>query len=454
MHKLLIPLATLIMTLPVYSASDSGSGLSDNPTPYLSDADLPTRTPPLLELGADFLGTGNLKPGFRIPTGAVWQPRFWLYGTQRTAIQTFDNGTGPASTEWMNRLDLFGNLQLTGTERVLIGITSLHDEADFSGQVFSPDSQDGFRNNLNYNIQTLFFEGDLAELFPKWDYQDSTSNDIGFSVGRQGINFQDGMLIADALDGFGLSRNNIRFEGVPWLVSMRSTFFFGWGDIHRNDNFEDKDANLFGLFTQLDTLKSTINVDVVYVESSAEGDLLSAAIDSIQRIGKLNTTFRIAASTAPGRKSAKADDGILLFSEVSWVPAYSHDNVYLNAFVSIDNFTSPAREPQSGGPLGRTGLLFAAPGIGNVTPAIANRTGDSVGLIAGYQKFFKSRRQLVMEIGGRVGDDNEQNDSIGAAIRFQQAIGRRIVAGLNAYVSDSDVIGTRYGLRGEILIKY
>ena len=443
-----------LFAVPVLAAGSS-SGLSDKPSPYLSDADLPPRTPPILEIGDAFLGTGNLKPGFRLPTGAVWQPRFWVYGTQRTAIQHFDNGPGESTTEWMNRLDIFGNLQLTGTERILIGFTPLHDETDFTGQIFDPDSDEGFQNNLNLDIQTLFFEGDLAELFPNWDYTDSTSNDIGFSIGRQNILFQDGILIADTMDGIGFSRNNVRFQGVPWLVNLRSTFFFAWNDIHRNDNVEDKDAKLYGLFTQLDTLKSTINADIVYVESSSIGDdLISASIDAIQRIGKLNTTFRIAASTAPGRKSLQADDGVLLFAEVSWIPAYTHDNAYINAFVSIDNFTSPARGPLNGGPLGRTGLLFAAPGVGRVAPAIGNRMGDSLGLIAGYQKFFKNRRQLIIEVGGRVGDGNEQNDTIGAALRFQQAIGRRVVAGINTYISDADVIGTRYGLRGEILIKY
>lgn len=449
----------LLITSPFACAASSQSshaGLPDKLTPFLSDADLPERTPPLLEIGDDFLGTGNLKPGFRLPSGAVWQPRFWLYGTQRSAIQHFDNGPGKSTTEWMNRLDLFGNLQLTGTERVLIGITPLHDETQFTGQIFDPDIDEGFRNNLNLDIQTLFFEGDLAELFPNWDYLDSASNDIGFSIGRQGIVFQDGMLIDDNLDGIGISRNNVRFEGVPWLVNLRTTFFFAWADIHRNDNVEDRGANLYGLFTQLDTLKSTIDVDVVYVESSSAGDdLVSGAIDSIQRIGKISTTFRIAASKALGRKSLQADDGVLLFAEISWAPPRTDNNAYLNAFVSIDNFTSPARQALSGGPLGRTGLLFAAPGIGRVAPAIGNRTGDSVGLVAGYQMFMKkSRRQLILEVGGRVGDSNEQNDSVGAGFRLQQAFGRRFVGGLNGYVSDADIVGMRYGLRAEILIKY
>ena len=49
---------------------------------------------PLVELGEPFLGTGTLKPGFRLPTGAVWQPALLLFGTFRTAVQSSDGGTG------------------------------------------------------------------------------------------------------------------------------------------------------------------------------------------------------------------------------------------------------------------------------------------------------------------------------------------------------------------------
>ena len=55
-----------------------------------------------------------------------------MYGTARTALQTFDDGERQI-TEWANRLDLFGNLQLTGTERLLIGIRPLDEEGEFSG---------------------------------------------------------------------------------------------------------------------------------------------------------------------------------------------------------------------------------------------------------------------------------------------------------------------------------
>ncbi len=434
-----------------------GLRLPDQPVPYLADEELPARAAPLLELGGDFLGTGKLKPGFGLPTGAVWQPRLWVYGTQRTALQHYRAGSGPAVSEWMNRLDLFGNLQLTGTERILIGFTPFHEDDQFTGQVFEPGSERGFKNNLNLDIQTLFFEGDLAELFPRWDYRDSTSNDLGFSIGRQEIVFQDGILIADTLDGVGISRNNVRFTGVPWLVNLRTTFFFGWDEIHRNDNQEDRNASLYGLFTQLDTSFSTIDFDIVYVDSNdlGGGDLISAAVDSIQRIGKVSTTFRIAGSKALDQRTAQADDGVLLFTEIAWVPPYTHNHAYIDAFVSIDNFTSAARAPLSGGPLGRTGLLFAASGIGSVPPAIANGTGDSFGIIAGYQLFFDNdRRQLLLEVGGRTGDDQKQVDTVGVGVRLQQALGRRFIVELSSYAAKPEHMDMQYGTRGELLIKF
>ena len=54
------------------AAGGNSSALSTEPTPYLGDDELPPRTAPLIEWGGDFLGTGNLDPGFEIFTGAVW----------------------------------------------------------------------------------------------------------------------------------------------------------------------------------------------------------------------------------------------------------------------------------------------------------------------------------------------------------------------------------------------
>ena len=74
------------------AAGESGSSyVTDDPIPfaYPPDAADPGRTRPLIELGDPFLGTGNIRPGFRLPGGAVWQPRLWVYGNYRSSLHSY-----------------------------------------------------------------------------------------------------------------------------------------------------------------------------------------------------------------------------------------------------------------------------------------------------------------------------------------------------------------------------
>jgi hypothetical protein len=429
--------------------------LSSEPMPFLTEAELGERTPPLLEFGGDFLGTGNIRRGYEIPTGAIWTPRLWVYGTARTALQQFERkGSDQKNSEWVNRFDLFANLQLTGTERVVLGITPLHEDNRFSGYTFSPDQSEGSFDEFNSQIRTFFFEGDISELFPKWDVEDGKKNDIGFTVGRQQVLFQDGMTINDTLDAFGLSKNNIRFEGVPWLVNWRSSFLIAWDEVNRENNLEDEDATLYALFNQWDTIKSTIDLDLIYVDSEAEdGDLFVAAIDFIQRFGKIGSTLRLAHSAALDGASAVAGDGTLLFGEFNYVPAQTHDNLYANFFAVFDNYTSAARDPLGGGPLGRVGLLYASAGLGSYPAPLNNRANDAVGFSLGYQKIDDhNRRQMTLEVGARNDDFNDVTE-YGIAARFQQALGKRFVLQVDGFLADGNDRDSTYGARLEFLVK-
>ena len=437
----------------------AGSALSTEPTHYFSDEDLPERTPPLIELGGDFLGTGNIAPGFRIPTGAYWQPRLWVYGQFRSGLQFYDNGdTSDSITEWANRLDLFANLQLTGTERVLLGISPLHRDGSFTGYIDDGTNSDS-NDELNADIEVLFFEGDIAELFPNLDYDDSSKNDIGFSIGRQEIQFQDGFLVNDFLDGIGFAKNNIISPGAAWLTNIRSSVFYAWDNIHRSNRVEDEDAELFAWFNQIETIRSTINIDIAWVTSDDpnSGDLFTYAFDTTQRIGLKNTTFRLAGSEADEETDASGD-GTLLFAELSWTPHRSHNLVYINGFAGFDNFTQAARGPLSGGPLGRTGISYAPAGLGGFPSALSGDVRDSYGLAVGYQLFlgpeYGARRQLVFEAAGRSSDIDAVGDEAGVAVRFQQAIGRRFIWQVDGFVSDRDSTGSTSGIRTELLIKF
>ena len=480
--RLLIKVSILVLAAPValsaMAAGDNeehsesaghGSALNPEPTHYFSDEDLPKRTAPIWELGGDFLGTGNIKPGFKIPTGAVWQPRLWVFGSLRSAIQTYDLGDNRDTvSEWANRLDLFANLQLTGTERVVLGFRPLNEDRVFTGYVDRGDGDGAMSvNAFNADIRNLFFEGDLAELFPGWDRDDSSKNDIGFSIGRQEIVFQDGFLINDILDGIGFSKNSLIAPGVAWLTNVRSSVFYAWDEVNRVGGVEDDDAELIALFNQIETIHSTFNVDIAYVSSDTGGDQFGYAIDATQRLGKFNTTFRLAGSEVDKADEADevdevgnlGDDGQLLFAEISWTPTHSHNLVYVNSFVEFDNFTQLASDPISGGPLGRTGILYAAQGLGSFPAALRGDTGDAYGLAVGYQLFlggeYSARRQVVFEVGARGADadTDTSQDETGVGIRFQQALGRRSVVQVDGFLADRDDLGSSYGARLEFVVK-
>lgn len=445
----------LLIASPLYAAG-AESRLSDVTSPYLDDDDLPSRTAPLIELGDDFLGTGNLRPGFELPTGAVWQPRFWVFGGLRSAVQVWDPGDGPQQSEWANRLDIFGNLQLTGTERVVIGMQPLQsNDGEFTGYQFQQKDR-GFES-FNADIRTLFFEGDLAELFPNWDVFDFSPNDIGFSVGRQSLIFQDGFLINDTVDSVGFTRNNMRFTSLPWLSNLRITALYGWNNIHRDDNTEDNNSQLVGLFTSWDTIYSTIDADLMYVYSNRDsgGDLIVGGVGAVQRFGLINTTFRALGSWAPNHKSRQADNGGLFFAEVSWTPEHTFNLAYVNAFIGVNDFRSAARDATTGGPLGRTGILFAARGLGNFPAPLGNRADRAYGAAAGYQMFFDNlRRQLIVEVGGRADESQTDFDGVGIAARLQQALGDRYIIQFDGFGTLRSDSKAGFGMRTEFIVKF
>ena len=225
----------------------------------------------------------------------------------------------------------------------------------------------------------MFFEGDFGEIFPNLDVEDTKALDIGFSVGRQRLFFQNGQLIQDTIDSIGLTRNNLL---IPGTSNVRVTALFGWNNVNRDDNQDDQDAQLFGLFTETDLSYSTVDIDMVFIKADDDtGDAFFAGISGIQRIGPFNTTFQVNSSFPFDGETPQTSRGTLLFSEMSWTPPHTDNILYLNAFWGIDQFSSAARNFAAGGPLGRVGILFEAVGLGRYGSALNNRANDTAGLV-------------------------------------------------------------------------
>lgn len=444
---------------PLYGA---GGELSDEPIPMATEEDLPERAAPPIEIGPKFLGTGNLPEGVELPTGAVWNPAFWVFGNYRTALGYFDDGQNEEIVEWANRLDLFGHLELSGTERLLIGVSPLSEDGRFSGYTFEPDADEGTDNETNGDITRFFFEGEIGEIFPRWDPQDRGIFDVGFSIGRQPLFFQEGIMVNDDMvDGLGITRDTIMIPGLS--VDTRLTLFFGWNDVNRDDNSEDEDADLYGLFIEGDWGMSTVQIDAAYVDSENDAgddrDSFHFGVGSTQRVNlfgrTVNTSIRLNTSEALDEETAQASDGTLLFGEFNTTPHGSNDVVYLNAFWGDDRYSSALRDETAGGPLGQTGILFAAVGLGRYGSALSNQADNVAGASIGRQFFWNGERsQFIVELGGRSGTEDSTRDAAGLGARYQRALGSRFVFRVDGFVATEDDTDDGAGLRTELLTRF
>lgn len=450
----------------IYPLGDTvdNSRLSDEPTKFFTQGDIPERPALLLELGDAFLGEGNLSSGFELPTGAVWQPSLWVFGTLRSALQTIDTGDADRITEWANRFDFFANLQLTGTEKIVLGIRPLDKNrpGQFSGYTFEPDDDDGFDNELNANIRTFFAEGDFGSLFPDLDPVGTSILDFGFTVGRQPLIFQDGILLNDTVDAVGLVRNNIRLPGVS---NLRISGIWGWNELQRTSAGvaarPGNDAQLFGLFTAWDLPASTVNIDGIYVlDDGDDGDAIYGGISSAQRMGSYNTTFRVNGSLSLEEETDLVTDGLLFSTEFSWTPHRSDDTVYINPFATIGTFTQAGREPiDGGGPLAPLGILFASPNIGSFGSEINNRANDVAGIALGYQAFWDDRwRNLALEIAARkdlgLDDSDGGFDQLAFGFQLQQKILQQALIQFEGFVALQEDQDEAYGARTEFLYQF
>ncbi len=429
--------------------------------PGKKNGNIPARPKLLIEKGDAFLGTGKLDAGFEVPViGAVWQPRLWTYLIFRSALQSFSNGspTVERETEWANRLDVFVNLQLTGTEKLLLNLRTLdkNSPSEFTRYSFE-GRKEGFNGNLNVRIESLFFEGDFGSLFPVLDNAGIKPIDYGFTIGRQSITFQEGMLINDTIDAFGIVRNNIPFPGTS---NLRISAMWGWNRLNRNDTARDSNENLFGVFIAADTHVSTYNLDMIYVDDSRNGDGLYIGASAIQRIAaldNLSTALRINSSIALDREipGNVIGDGTLISLELSKTPHGSDDIVYFNSFIGIGNYTQAGREPIVGGPLANMGILFASPSLSTHLSELNPFTDNVVGAVLGYQAFFDhKRRNLILEIAGRHDYDNDGFDQLGFGFQLQQAVGRYIQLQFEAFYTLNEDRRDGSGARAEIQVIY
>jgi hypothetical protein len=148
--------------------------------------------------------------------------------------------------------------------------------------------------------------------------------------------------------------------------------------------------------------------------------------------------------------------GTLLFGQASMSPHGSPDLIYATGFWAIDKFSSAARNPEVGGPLGQVGILFASPAFGRFGAPLNNQATRAVGGAIGYQLFLdQTRKQLIFELGARTNtDDGPAAGQIGFGARYQQAFCRHFIMILDSFVAKQEKFDVASGARAILLIKF
>jgi hypothetical protein len=433
-------------------ADESSSRYSDKAPGLLELKDLPERPEPVFELWQDYVNQGLYDYEFELPSGMVVSPGLLLFGNINTGLEVTNNGVDATTTEWMTTANLFLNLTLSGTERVLVGFSPLKGKSTAKTRyTFEPEGE--WNNEASARMTTLFFEGELSEMFPKLDMEGRLPLDYEIAVGRQAVKIQSGMLIQDTLDSVALTRSTVPLPGTNFA---RIGGLVAWNDVHRSDNVDDDHGELYGLFSSIEVAHSTIDLDMAYVDTTDDiGDQFNIGASLIHPFiileHDVDTTIRVATSFARGDETAKATDGTLLYSSFSWAPKRTDDIMYANVFGALDDYAPAAREAGGGGgPLNIVGLLFAGNGLAG--PAISNQANTAYGGTLGYQMFFSPalRRNLVFEVGGKVDNSPGGVDGVGVATRYSQALGQHVFFEVGGFAVHQESIDNAYGVRTKL----
>jgi hypothetical protein len=392
-----------------------------------------SRPRPPIEYGIRLYDYGAYTPrptwlGAKDPIGF----HFMSFGDFRVAGAYNDNGIAAPNgkTEQSTiaaRLNLDMDMQLTATERIHAFVRPLDKRGSFTRYQIGGGVKHKFVHQLDFNIETLFFEGDIGAMRQGLTGH-TNPTDLPFAVGRVPIVTQNGVWIEDAFDGgaFSITAKNSPAHDIS---NMDFTFFAGFNKVA---TAADPGGNpkVFGMAGFADLLRGYLEYGYGYLDASVSGHSyhnVTAAFSKRYR-GRIANSVRLIGNFGQkGVSGVKTADGVLVLIENSLVPrrhfVWSTVNPlnfvpYFNAFIGFKSPQSLARGGDSGGVLRNTGITFESDGLTGY-PTLDATAHDSYGGALGLEYLFTNLdRQIVFEVATV---QRRGNSALGA----EHAIGAR-----------------------------
>jgi len=414
---------------------------------------------PLIELWRPLYTSGIYPPALTwFGVTNPMKPHFMVYGDMRTVAGANRNAVGK-SNAWGNVLNLDMDLQLTSTERLHAFVAPLNSGTTATGLSFNDEVD--FVDAINFDLVTLFFEGDLGALtggatrrFPPFD--------LPFTFGLIPLVYQNGIWANDAVLGAAVALPARHSRRLKWS-NFDASFFWATDNI-TTDAFpgQDSASDFFGTAWFIDAYEGYLEAGYAFVNDNVGGgrSYHNLALAFTRRyLAKVSNSVRFIVNLGQ-EDLAVADrtaDGHLLLIENSFITAYPNTVVpYLNFFYGQGSPQSLARVGLAGGILNNTGINFETDGITGY-PTLDATGHNTFGFAAGINLLGSQfSHQLVLETAmlkatGSPLLRNAEGDQYATGLRYQKPLSHNLIFRTDHMVAfregASNLNGSRFEFR-------
>jgi hypothetical protein len=389
-------------------------------------------------------------------------PHFLVYGDYRAAVGIHRKAGQPVRSI-ANRLNLEMDLRFTGTERLHAFMGPLDHNNRFTRFDFSDSADARFEEELDAQLDTVFFEGDLGAMSGGVIGVDAPF-DLPFTMGRIPLLYQNGIWMEDAIDGVAIAFPWRHQPTLNWS-NYEVSFFAGFNQVTSPAfNNNNQAAQVFGSAWFIEAYDGYLEADYAYLnDHDQQGrSYHNSAIAYTRRYGeRISNSLRLLGNIGQaGPRVDRSADGALLLWENSWVSSQPATVVpYWNAFLGYGRPQSVARAAGSGGILRNTGINFESDALTNyptLDESGSNAYGGAVGINLLSSDF---RRQWVAEFAAldTYGDERlslAPGAQYGLGTRWQRSLSNWTLVRADLMYGWLDQTADIYGTRVEFRWKF
>jgi len=425
----------------------------------------PAPTPrPLLELGRPIYTEGPFEPGINIigERNLVF-PALSIYGDVKTAVEFNDNGKDERGQIAVDaNLDI--DLKLTGTERFHALVEPFDRDGNATRYEFFGDDAAQGEEQINGNIEALFFEGDIGQIASGLMDRDA-GFDLPVALGFMPIIFQNGVWVDEIFTGAAFTIPALNSPALT-ISNMDFTFFAGIDQVENPAILDAQgkrakhNLDVYGIAGFVEANEGYWEFGYGRLEGNdgfSDQSFNSLTVAFTKRYNRWLSNSARAIWTFGQDRNNNADqtaDGFVLLLENSLITHLPSTLVpYANFFVGLDR---PQPLTDNTGLLKNTGITFENPGITNF-PKLNDSAQDAFGGAIGVQYLFDLHQQIVVEaatsqrIGGFSRNRAVPDDEYAVGFRYQLPISPEwIVRADGIYgwrTQNEDIRGVRLELR-------